>query len=178
MRHIFLTGAIQIGKSTVVRKTLALLDMPYGGFRTYFGRDRAGPDHCLYMSEASGPPVWDEAHVVARFYNLAPPAALAARFDTAGVRYIRAARQSACLIVMDECGNLEREALFFQDEILDALEGDIPVLGVVKLDSTGWTDPLRHHNNVELLTVSAENRDALPAYCRHRLAVSIARGTR
>ena len=35
--HVFLTGEIQVGKSTALDKTLSLLKLPYGGFRTYFG---------------------------------------------------------------------------------------------------------------------------------------------
>jgi nucleoside-triphosphatase len=43
MKHIFLTGEIQIGKSTVIKKTLTLLKLEYGGFCTYFGSDRPSP---------------------------------------------------------------------------------------------------------------------------------------
>jgi nucleoside-triphosphatase len=63
---------------------------------------------------------------------------------------------------MDECGGLEREARAFQNEVLDALEGDIPVLGVVKAGLTGWTDEIRGHPKVRLLTVDRSNRDMMP----------------
>ena len=52
--HIFLTGTVQIGKTTVIDKTLALLGVTAGGFRSYFGADRHCPSHhYLYMSSAA-----------------------------------------------------------------------------------------------------------------------------
>lgn len=169
MKHIFLTGEIQIGKSTVINKTLSLLNIPFGGFRTRFGPDRTSPERCLYIHEASEAPCFNDRHVVARFQKSAPPVALAPRFDTLGVGYLRQARRSTKLIVMDECGSLERNALAFQAEILDTLEGGVPILGVIKLASAGWVDKLRVHKNVDLITVDVNNRDALPEYCRQRL---------
>ena len=36
--HLFLTGSVQIGKTTALNKTLELLKVTPGGFRSYFGR--------------------------------------------------------------------------------------------------------------------------------------------
>ena len=162
MKHVFLTGEIQIGKSTVIDKTLALLNIPYGGFKTYFGPDRSEPERLLYLREAASPPVHDAEHAVVRFRRNAPPQVMTERFDTLGVSYIAGARGGSRLIVMDECGSLEREAVLFRREILSALDGDEPVLGVVKFSAKGWVDTLRYHPSVTLITVNAANRDALP----------------
>jgi nucleoside-triphosphatase len=162
--NIFLTGEIQIGKSTVIKKTLAILAMNYGGFRTTFGADRANPSRCLYIHEASAPPEFDAEHVVVRFRENGPPVSLPERFDALGAEYIAHARAHTPLIVMDECGSLERNAVHFQQEILSALDGGKPVLGVVKKDAVGWTDRIRNHPKVMLLTVNEDNRDALPEY--------------
>lgn len=75
---------------------------------------------------------------------------------------IKDARSNADLILMDECGSLESEALDFQKEIIHTLNGDKPVLGVVKLASKGWTDKIRNHPNVIMITVTKENRNDLP----------------
>ena len=63
---------------------------------------------------------------------------------------------------MDECGNLERQAILFQREILDTLDGNIPILGIIKQDSSGWTDCIRNHPRVRIITVTKENRNELP----------------
>ena len=49
---LFLTGPIRIGKTTVVDKTIDLLGVTPGGFRSYCGPDRPRPEHFLYMSSA------------------------------------------------------------------------------------------------------------------------------
>ena len=41
--HLFLTGSVQIGKTTALNKTLELLKVTPGGFRSYFGEDRKSP---------------------------------------------------------------------------------------------------------------------------------------
>ncbi len=168
--HIFLTGEIQIGKSTVIAKTLSLLKITPGGFKTYFGPDRGLPDKLLYMNSASEPNVFREENAVARFFENKPPQSLTRKFDTYGVELIKSARTGSTLILLDECGSLERDAFVFQKEVIDILDGNTPVFGVVKLASEGWTDRIRNHPKVKLITVTEENRDVLPQILAHQLA--------
>lgn len=136
--HIFLTGAIQVGKSTVISKTLAMLKIIPGGFRTYYGPERTSPDRWLYINSASDDAQhYGEEYAVAKFSKDKPPIVLNEKFDTLGVEYIRSARANRKLIIMDECGFLERNALLFQKEILDTLNDNIPILGVIKLSGNG-----------------------------------------
>ncbi|ODA42746.1 nucleoside-triphosphatase [Desulfosporosinus sp. BG] len=167
--HIFLTGEIQIGKSTVINKTLDLLKITPQGFRTYFGHDRAKGDRLLYLNSAALPPAYNEKKAVVRFREGRQQEVLSERFDRYGAHLIRAARadSNSALILMDECGSLESRALVFQQEILAALDGSKPILGVVKLASSGWTDQIREHAKVTLLTVTRENRDLLPRLLAH-----------
>lgn len=162
MKHIFLTGQIQIGKSTIIRKTLSLLNMKYGGFCTYFGPDRAEPDRCLYMNDASQPQSYEEHNVIARFQIDYPPEVYTERFDNLGACFIDEARKKAQLIIMDECGDLERGADVFQKEILNTIKGEIPILGVIKLSSSGWVDEIRQHPKVKIIAVDENNREILP----------------
>jgi nucleoside-triphosphatase len=172
MTHIFLTGEIQVGKSTVIKKTAALLKLPYGGFLTYFGPDRANNNRCLYINDAAAPPTYDKQQVIACFREGVSPEVYPERFNTLGVKYLSEARKNAQLMIMDECGSLEYSAQAFQDEVLDTLEGDIPVLGVVKLSAAGWVDRIRRHPRVQIITVDESNREALPALLK-RLFVAV-----
>lgn len=161
-KHVFLTGDIQSGKSTVIQKVLANLDVTVGGFCSGYGPDRAAEDRLLYLWDAAENPVYDEAHSVAQITphgrNAFPD-----RFDILGCSALRRARETNVdLILMDECGFLERDAAQFQAEVLKTLDGTRPVFGVVRLRSSGWTDSIRNHPNVILITVTKENRDILP----------------
>lgn len=163
-KHIFLTGEVQVGKSTVINSVLAALELRVGGFRTAFDGDRAKAERWLYLWDAAEPPALDESHGVVRFRAQSRAEILTERFDALGGGALRRARESGAeLILMDECGRFEAQAAGFQREIFSALDGDIPVLGVVRQGFHGWLDTLRAHPKVEVLTVTAENRDALPA---------------
>lgn len=160
--HIFLTGEIQVGKSTVLDKTISLLGKKYGGFRTYFGEDRNSSNRVLYMNSADKTKVFNEENIVVLFRKGNAPIADVSKFNVYGSKLIKDARINADLILMDECGSLESEAIDFQNEIIHTLNGHKPVLGVVKLSSKGWTDKIRDHPNVKMITVTKENRNNLP----------------
>lgn len=161
-KHIFLTGDVQSGKSTVMEKVLAGLNVTVGGFRSGSGPDRHEADRWLFLWDAADEPVYDETHRVAHITS-EERRSFPERFDTLGCDALRRAKDSSVdLILMDECGFLERDAAEFQAEVLRTLDGDIPVFGVVRLRSSGWTDAIRNHPKVTLTTVTEENRDALP----------------
>lgn len=160
--HIFLTGVVGAGKSTVLNKALALKGMRYGGFKTYFGADRVRPDKKLYINDAALPPSFSDDNIAAHFREGRPPEPVPEAFNRLGTGFLRNARENAQIIVMDECGNIEKEAAVFRKEIMDILDGDKPVLGVLKLRAAGWADDIRNHRKVRIITVSEANRDSLP----------------
>jgi nucleoside-triphosphatase len=84
-------------------------------------------------------------------------------FDVLGVRILadRAAARRAGRIVMDELGFLETGAPRFQAAVMDCLDGDVPILGVIKPDRTPFLDRVRAHKAVHLIEVTLENRAAL-----------------
>lgn len=160
--HLFLTGDVQIGKSTILRKVTRALETPVRGFQTYFVGDRTSPFRTLYMAEAGVPQEADDARIVARFLG-GKPDAYPERFDAIGCALLAHARQGDGVILMDECGRLERDARLFQQAILDALDGPKPILGVVAQNGNEWTKQILAHPNVRVFTVILENRDRLPS---------------
>ena len=163
--HLFLTGKVQIGKTTVVDKTIARLGVTPGGFRTYFGEDRRAPHHFLYMSSAARPRSFAPDHAVAEFRlgaDGAPTACqLLPRFEELGLPCLAAA-PSYPLIVLAECGRLEQRLPAFRQRVLELLDGSTPILGVVREDAMGWLGESRRHPRVRLIPVTEENRDRLP----------------
>lgn len=162
--HLFLTGSIQIGKTTALNRTLQLLKVTPGGFRSYFGEDRKSPHRYLYMSSAAGPCVFTPEHAIVEFSqddNGAMVRTVLPRFEELGLQYMAEASRYP-LIVLDECGRLEQQLPRFRARVLELLDGDVPVLGVVRQDAKGWLEEIRHHPKVRLVTVTAQNRDALP----------------
>ena len=162
--HLFLTGSVQIGKTTALNKTLKLLDVTPGGFRTYFGADRKSPHRYLYMSSAAEPRAFTPEHAIVELSqdeNGAPVRSILPRFEELGLQYLAEA-PSYPLIVLDECGRLEQKLPRFRARVLELLEGDTPILGVVRQDAMGWLEEIRNHPKVQLITVTEQNRDELP----------------
>lgn len=160
--HIFLTGEIQVGKSTVINKTIRLLEIKYGGFKTYFGHDRNSENKTLYINSADESKEFNEDKILVQFIEGKSPFVNIQKFNTYGCQLIRDARKKSDLILMDECGKFESKALDFQSEIYKTLDESKPVLGVVRLSSKGWTDRIRNHPKVKIITVTKENRNQLP----------------
>ena len=173
MDKLFLTGEIQIGKSTAIYRALEMLQVEAGGFCTYFGDNRFTAAHALYMREASEAPQYDETHTVARFSPGQSPELDLHRFEEIGLSALEN-RRGAPLLLMDECGKLEREAVRFQAKVLSLLDAPIPILGVVRQDTAGWLDAIRHHPRVKLLTVTQENRESIPGEIVRLLSLYLA----
>ena len=157
--HVFLTGNRQTGKSRAVRRAAEMLGRPCKGFLTCFLTRERGSSS-LYMVPPEEKDLRDEEHVVAVLEGgkMRP---LTERFDTLGAQLLREARSHPeALILMDECGHLEKNAMIFRQEILACLDGDIPVLGVLRRDQP-WHDFIKNHPKVRVLTLTEENREGI-----------------
>ena len=165
MKHIFLTGNVQVGKSTILRRLLE--DHPEiktGGFRTVSGpvKGRTEGDG-VYMAPADRDTPLNSDNLL--FERWGEKGARQFRvyteiFDTLGVSLLKNA-DGCGVILMDEIGFSERDALRFQKAILDRLDGEIPVLGVVQRWEGEFLETVRSHKNIKLITVTVENREAV-----------------
>ena len=167
--HVFLTGPIQIGKSTILKKVIDKSGLKTGGFVTFF-QDRESETRTLHICPAGTEAEACSDNIIAFFHGY-DFQIFTGKFDTLGSEYIRHARESAQLIIMDECGRFESGALDFQNEIFNALDGGIPILGVLKEGDIPWLSRIKQHPGVNVITVSEENRDELPAAVAEMLGI-------
>lgn len=165
MRNVFLTGQVKIGKSTIVNKVLADLSGPVRGFRTlpyYRKRFKEGfVIREINVSELK-PRNSYENYLICRRSEKWKMVPLANTFETKGVAILQKSLESSpTLIVMDELGTLESEAINFQEKVLECLAAKIPVLGVIKDKKNPFLDSIREREDVILLNVCEGNRDTL-----------------
>lgn len=162
--HIFLTGDVQVGKSTIIKKTLAALKLrDIGGFRSVSVPDLPDGAMSVYLIPVGekDPVVndWNRVGIrkgCGRGIGKFPEA-----FERAGVQVLKGA-EGMPLILMDEVGRMESAAAQFSERILELLDGSAPILGVVqKIADTKLTNAIRQHPNVRVLTVTKENREEL-----------------
>lgn len=156
-RHLFLTGEKHIGKSTIINKLLTGSSATLGGFRTV-RTDRVFHDrfsvHLLRPGEC---PTEDNL----LFLCGEPSEDTVARFDSLGCTAL-AQSEGAELLLMDELGPNEARALHFQHAVLSALDGNIPILGVLQQADSPFLKQIAAHEAVTVVAVTLENRDTLP----------------
>ncbi len=162
--HIFLTGDVQVGKSTIIKKTLAALKLrDIGGFRSVSVPDLPDCAMSVYLIPAGDehPMMGDWNRVGIRKGCGRGIEKIPEAFERAGVQALVDA-ENMPLILMDEVGRMERAAARFSERILALLDGSAPILGVVqKIADTPLTNAIRTHPNVHVLTVTKENREEL-----------------
>lgn len=161
--HIFLTGDIQVGKSTLIRRVLAALGpLRLGGFLTVSAPDAETGELGVFLLPAAEPdaPKTAANRVGLRIRGRCGVGAASA-FDRAGCAALAGA-EGAQLILMDEVGRMEREAAAFTARIGALLDCEKPILGVLRgAAHTPLAERIRSHPATRLVTVTPENREAL-----------------
>ena len=159
--NIFLTGEIQVGKSTIINKFLdSHKNLKVGGFRTISNFDEnLGVKGGVYIVSASDKnPIFTENNHVGNRGEIKK--GFSDKFNLKGVEFL--SNVDDCdLILMDEIGFMESKAKDFSKTVIDILDKDIPVIGVVKPKNKGLPLDVKNHIKTKLLTVTEENRNDL-----------------
>ncbi len=160
--HLFLTGKKQVGKSTLLREILRHQFPPVAGFLTLRTNEFNAPHHTVHLLSVNGDTTPTAENLL--FYCGKP--ADSSSFDRLGCGAL-ADVAGAKVIVMDELGPKETNATAFQQRVLQILDGDTPVLGVLQQADTEFLRTVAGHPKVEVVTVTEENRESLAHYLRH-----------
>jgi nucleoside-triphosphatase len=155
MAKIFLTGPVQIGKTTVINRVLSRLALRVGGMRTR--RIPVDPDGSRFtLTDAMTGKVFEFAR------RRGPETDVdTGVFENAGAEAIRRALREADIVVLDELGRMELDAREFQRSVFESLDSPKRVLGSLKPEGNPFLDAVRAHPAVEVIQVTGENRDAL-----------------
>lgn len=157
-KHLFLTGRKQVGKSTVLGKLLEGRDEDLGGFRTRRVPAEGGAD--IYMLPPTGDGGYEPDNILFR-RRRGRLECDPADFDRLGGAMLAKSR-AADLLLMDELGPTELEAMGFQQAVREALAGDAPVYGVLQQADSPFLAEIAARDDVCVITVTEENRDDLP----------------
>ena len=157
-KHIFYTGPRGIGKSTLLQKHLAQFQGVCAGFRTV--KVPCGDSFSVHMLPVDKREMPAEENFLFCRDEKRAYEQNALRFDVLGCRLLEN-MEGVELIVMDELGSAESAAKAFQDRVLELLDGDAPILGVLQEGESEFQQRVADHPNVELIYVTEENRDSL-----------------
>ncbi|MCL2409931.1 MAG: nucleoside-triphosphatase [Oscillospiraceae bacterium] len=167
--HIFLTGDIRVGKTTIIQRFLAHTGLSADGFVTYWKADNDGSRN-LYISPCSTNSHFNDGHRIVHDVGKRPfsPENMASVFDIYGSEMLHASGKHN-IIVMDELGFFESKAFVFQRAVMQHIYGDVPILGAIKPKQTEFLNTIRAHPNVDVREVTMENREAILTWLLERI---------
>jgi len=160
-KNIFLTGERRVGKSTLLNKLLDGSSFSVAGFKTlphFSGDERDG----FYFQSMLNGEADLNCHFISRKTSQNAWLSVTETFENQGVENLKKSlKAKPDIILMDELGFLESQALNFQKHVKQCLDSTIPVLGVIKLFRTPFLDSIRERKDVNIIEVTPLNREKI-----------------
>ncbi|MDK2821622.1 MAG: nucleoside-triphosphatase [Clostridia bacterium] len=159
MINVFLTGKINVGKSTILDKALSNYNGVVEGFKTVpylINGEKIG-----YVLEALNSKVsTDVVHFVGKKSTKSNMVGIPKTFEEYGVKILKHSLKSKPnVILMDELGIFETKALNFQSWVFNCLDSSIPVVGVLKQKSTPFLNKIKERSDTKVFYITIFNRD-------------------
>ncbi len=159
-RTLLLSGQPGVGKTTVLKKLLAALPGPSGGFYSQEIRAR-GRRMGFEIVTLEG-----ERATLAHVDNPGRPrvgkyGVYVENVDKLAVPAVYQAVAEAAYVVIDEIGKMELFSEAFRTAVLHAVSSPKMVLGTVMLRPHPWVDKLKEMPGTTVVVVTVANRDRL-----------------
>ena len=166
---VLLTGRPGVGKTTVVRRTVAAGLVLAGGFVTEEVR-RAGRRVGFKVTDLFTGREGTLAHAERKGRpRVGKYGVDLACFEAIGVVALHEALSRPGCIVIDEIGKMELCSSAFQSAVMEVFESGQPILATIPGHSHPLLDRLRSRDEVTVIEVTTSNREALPAELVQRL---------
>jgi nucleoside-triphosphatase len=154
--NILLTGQRNIGKTTLIEAFLNANPYIIAGFVTKKQRYAQASDGVFIYDINDKNQQTSLRHLVAICGKKQIVKKFDHPFETIGVQSLN--RRPCDLIIMDELGVIENQAVLFRKAIIDALNSDVPVLGVIKDSDDAYLNDIRNREDVKVISVTQKNR--------------------
>ena len=158
-KNIFLTGAPSSGKTTVIKKVIAGLDHPVNGCYTQEERVE-GRRVGFLMKTLDGREGYLGHQDIDSEFHIRRYGVSIENIETVAVPSIEPLNSS--IIILDEIGKMECFSEVFKRAALKALDSPNIVIGTITFGGDDFIQGIKKRSDIEILEVTAENRDALP----------------
>ena len=161
--NIFLTGNIQVGKSTAIRRFFEMEDIKPLGFTTHIDRQTG-----ILTMKLIGNDISEEIELAEPGKEGRPVPDIDA-FNKAGYMLKNMDLSGCNMLVMDELGFMEKDAAVFIATVEELLDKGIPALGVLRNKPEGpFWNMLHERADTVILTVDEKNRNMIPKMIAER----------
>ena len=161
------TGEPGVGKTTLIRQVVTGMTLRAGGFYTEdlrmagvregFRIVTLDGDMALLASAGHPGPVTVSKYGV----DLS-------ELDRVAVAALQRAMERRHVLVADEIGRMQLFSRAFRQTILQAIQSGYPLLGTIMAGRNPYADRIRCHANVEVITLTEENRAEVLSLLRAR----------
>ena len=158
-KNIFLTGAPSSGKTTVIKKVIEGLGVPANGFYTEEERTD-GKRVGFLMRTLDGRSDYLAHQDIPSDFRIRRYGVSMDNIEYIAVPAITPVADH--IIILDEIGKMECFCEVFQQAAMNALDAPNIVVGTITLGGSNFIRKIKNREDVEILTVSLNNRDLLP----------------
>ena len=169
MKQVYLlTGQPGTGKTNLIKQAIAGMKGRAGGFYTEEIRSQGvrqgfrlvtldGQDAILAHIDIDSP------------YRVSKYGVDIESLDRVGISALRKAVQQCDLVIIDEIGKMELFSGNFRESVWQVIDSGKKVLGTIMLHSHPWADDIKHHPQVNLITVTRANHRQVLEELQHWL---------
>lgn len=150
IKNIFITGSIQIGKSTLINNFINDYGIRVSGYKTlpYFIGSVENRKGFYFHSLVDTDPYMNDVPISVQ-YRKEDCIRVQETFKTLGVHTLRRSIEDTSeLIVLDELGRIERDISEFINEVHNVLNSKKMVVGVIKKCDEKWLDDIKQREDV------------------------------
>ncbi|HHT9125688.1 MAG TPA: NTPase [Candidatus Brocadiia bacterium] len=165
-KNVLITGSPGVGKTTVIKTVIPLLNVKAGGFFTEEIRVKGNREGFAVETLDGQKGVLSHINFKSP-YNVGKYGVDVQSFEQIAIPAIESAIKDKELIVIDEIGKMELFSEGFKEAVIKALDSKKPVLGVIKRGSDGFINAIKARNDVKIFTITYENRNTIPAEIAH-----------
>lgn len=149
--NLFLTGAKNTGKSTLIQRAVKERGLHPGGFLT-LPYEIEGKQRGFYFHSLIALPTVENDVPISVQPDAVSCLPVPETFERLGTACLLGALKAETpLIVMDELGRLERTATEFQRLVMEMFASQKQVLGVLKKEEIPWLQPVYERKDTRIL---------------------------
>jgi len=157
MKQVYLlTGRPGTGKTSLIKQAVARMAGKAGGFYTEEIRSQGVRQGFRLVTLDGQTTIL--AHIdIHSQYRVSKYGVDIDNLDRVGIPALHEAAQQCDLVVIDEIGKMELFSANFRETVLQIIDSGKRVLGTIMLNPNPWADVIKHHPQVNLITVTRDN---------------------